>query len=281
MVVTTDHSICYGSHFISSATIRQTCYNIFHTFLARSEVTNADNLSVWTILQRFIGYFDHALLRSYFQDPDLNKTHLPDLKSSTGVLDLFTLLATLELSIALHPQTYEKTQDSNAHWARAQRTKIHSIRLLNWFNAHFTIYQDEEEIDLYPRLLVQIIMSFLNSLANGRKKGLLTKHYNLDRLLYEIEEVIASHPETAPMMKERLKYISPTFEYKSIFKINIKKDPQWSIEDLPNVPMTTSPPLYTKAKFSLEDFLGEKDALELLYPAQESNVVMKKKPRRK
>jgi hypothetical protein len=256
MVVTTDHAICYGTHFVSSATIRQTCYSIFHTFIARSEVTNAENLCVWTILHRFLGHYHQVYLHQFFDDRNLELDHVPDLSDPEDLIDFFTFLATVELSLALHPHTY-RPDASNAHWAQAQRAKVHTRRILQWFHAHFAIFQAGYPIDLYFSLLVQFCMSFVSYLAHARAKGLTHSHYDMDRLLYEVQEVIAAHPETKPLMDHRQDYIKDTFEYTEPLTVNTQKNPGWSLDELPNVPTDISPsPSHVKPRMSLSDFLG-------------------------
>jgi hypothetical protein len=280
MVATTDHAICYGTHFISTATLRETCYSIFHTFLARSAVTNANNTSVWTVLQRFLGYYHDAFLHRVFRDKGLDKTHLPDITTAGGVLDLFTLLVTLELSIALHPETYQKGV-SSAHWARAQRAKIQSRRLLKWFDVHFALLKGGEPTDVYSSLLVQISMSFVSYLAYGREQGLGSTHYDMDRLLYEVQEVLAARPETEPMMKDRGKYILDTFEHDKAFVVKAKSNPQWSTKDLPNIPVAASPPPHVKPRLNLSDFLGGETPPPFPYPTGGERGGVTAKKRRK
>jgi hypothetical protein len=277
MVVTTDHAICYGTHFVSSATIRQTCYSIFHTFIARSELTNAENLCVWTILHRFLGHYHQVYLHEYFEDADLDLDHVPNVREPEGVLDLFTFLVTVELSMALHPHTY-KQEPCAQHWAQAERAKVHTRRLLKWFHAHYETLQDGEAIDLYSSLLLQFSMSFVSYLAQTREEHLDAGHYKMDRLLYEVQEVLAAHPETEAMMNNRHEYIMDTFEYRKEFTVKLKTNPQWSLDDLPNIPNAVfSSHLKVKPRLNLEDFLGGEGSPTFPYSVDKERV--NKKPR--
>jgi hypothetical protein len=279
MVVTTDHSICYGTHFVSSATIRQTCYSIFHTFIARSEVTNAENLCIWTILHRFLGFYHQVYLHEYLLDEHFDRHHIPNVSTPEGTLDLFTFLVTVELSLVLHPQTYQR-QPSQTHWAQAHRAKVHTRRILKWFHAHYATLQDGQPIDLYASLLVQISMSFVSYLAHAREQRLGHSHYHMDRLLYEVQEVIAAHPETEPLMQHRQEYIKDTFEYRKPFTVHLRAGPQWSLDDLPNVPTAISyPPLHAKPRLNLSDFLGGEGSPAFPYGRDTPTKHAKKKRR--
>jgi hypothetical protein len=49
-VFTTEHCITYGSHFVATSTLRETCYGVVHSFISSSTITNADNNDMWIIL---------------------------------------------------------------------------------------------------------------------------------------------------------------------------------------------------------------------------------------
>jgi exopolysaccharide biosynthesis predicted pyruvyltransferase EpsI len=84
-------------------------------------------------------------------------------------------------------------------------------------------------------------MSFVSYLDFG-KDGLSSAHYNMDQLLYEVQEVIAVHPKMELIMKEQQKYILDTLEYRDEFTVIEKPELQWSLDSLPNVPAAISPP---------------------------------------
>jgi hypothetical protein len=71
MVVTLDHAICYGTHFIATGALRQTCFGLIHAFVRRDVITNTENRKVWFSLQRLLIYYREVYLESYLNDPGL------------------------------------------------------------------------------------------------------------------------------------------------------------------------------------------------------------------
>jgi len=108
MVVTTDHNHLLWNPFVSSATIRQTCYSLFHMFIARSEGHQRRkplHLDCPALIPWF--FITKSIYMNLFMISTLTAATFQTSPHPKGVLDLFTFLVTVELSIILHPQTYQ------------------------------------------------------------------------------------------------------------------------------------------------------------------------------
>jgi hypothetical protein len=65
VVFTAEHSVCLGGHFYSTSTLRDTCYGMFHTFVAGSIVTNAQHTKhAFMLLSRLLAFFESYFLLS-------------------------------------------------------------------------------------------------------------------------------------------------------------------------------------------------------------------------
>lgn len=74
VVFTADHSVCLGGHFYATSTLRDTCYGMFHTFIAGSLITNAQHSKhAFMLLARLLAFFEHHFLGSTgFSDDNID-----------------------------------------------------------------------------------------------------------------------------------------------------------------------------------------------------------------
>ena len=64
LVVTPEHAICHGGHFYAMATIRDTCFGIYHTFVAGTNLTNTEySLHASQMLTRMLFFIQDSLIR--------------------------------------------------------------------------------------------------------------------------------------------------------------------------------------------------------------------------
>jgi hypothetical protein len=86
VVFTAEHSVCFGGHFYATSTLRDTCYGMFHTFVAGSIMTNAQHTkNAFMLLSRLIAFFESHFLGS-------NNIHSElDLDDDSGMLCFFII----------------------------------------------------------------------------------------------------------------------------------------------------------------------------------------------
>jgi hypothetical protein len=71
VVFTAEHSVCLGGHFYSTTTLKDTCYGMYHTFVAGSIVTNAQHTKeAFMLLSRLLAFFENHFLSSRNDDDD-------------------------------------------------------------------------------------------------------------------------------------------------------------------------------------------------------------------
>lgn len=64
VVVTPEHSICFGGHFYSTGVLKDTCIGILQTFVGSSQLTNADCRSSWQLIHRMVIYYHQDLVEN-------------------------------------------------------------------------------------------------------------------------------------------------------------------------------------------------------------------------
>lgn len=74
VVFTAEHSVCIGGHFYATSTLRDTCYGMYHTFVAGSIVTNAQHTKhAFMLLSRLLAFFEnHFLCSTNSRDDDMD-----------------------------------------------------------------------------------------------------------------------------------------------------------------------------------------------------------------
>ena len=73
VVFTAEHSVCMGGHFYATSTLRDTCYGMFHTFIAGSIVTNAQHTKqAFMLLSRMVAFFESHFLTTSNSGSDEN-----------------------------------------------------------------------------------------------------------------------------------------------------------------------------------------------------------------
>jgi hypothetical protein len=58
VVFTIDHSVCIGGHFLATSTLRDSCYNMMHTFAVGSLTTNTEHQKDgFILLARLVAFY--------------------------------------------------------------------------------------------------------------------------------------------------------------------------------------------------------------------------------
>jgi hypothetical protein len=77
VVFTSESSSCLGGHFIATTTLLDTCYGIFHSFVAGDLVTNANHtVHVFMLLARMISFYENELIIGAYGDEIEEDLHL-------------------------------------------------------------------------------------------------------------------------------------------------------------------------------------------------------------
>jgi len=64
-VFTTEHSVCMGGRYISTSTLRDTCYGIFQSFVTKKSSTdNGRFREAFMLLSRILAFYSTSLMRS-------------------------------------------------------------------------------------------------------------------------------------------------------------------------------------------------------------------------
>ncbi|THU77123.1 hypothetical protein K435DRAFT_612740, partial [Dendrothele bispora CBS 962.96] len=110
LVVTLAPSICFGSHFYCSSTLRDTCFGIYHCFVQRDFITNHTHPES----RRLLFYILVSIHKAMEIDEEylrLCKTkqhipHLPNLGSFKGLNDLLCVINLIDLGSAIFAERY-------------------------------------------------------------------------------------------------------------------------------------------------------------------------------
>ena len=116
-VVTPESAICHGGHFYAMSTIQDTVFGIYHTFVAGRNITNTEHTEdACLLLQRLIIHIHNVLVKC---SPHLNQpakpaaSHIPNVSTFQGVVDLFMLCIVMELGDLINPLAYWKKYQCN------------------------------------------------------------------------------------------------------------------------------------------------------------------------
>ena len=64
-VFTTEHSVCMGGRYISTSTLRDTCYGIFQSFITRKSLTdNGHAREAFMLMARIVAFYSTSLMAS-------------------------------------------------------------------------------------------------------------------------------------------------------------------------------------------------------------------------
>ena len=64
VVFTAESAVCLGGHYYATSTLRDTCYGVFHSFVAGSVITNASHVreSFMVFARMVVFYHDFLIL---------------------------------------------------------------------------------------------------------------------------------------------------------------------------------------------------------------------------
>lgn len=160
-VFTPQHSICHGGHFLSTATLRQTCYGLIHAFVASSVITNTEHRDAWIISQRMMQYYHCIFTTEQWDEESLDFSHVPNLHSSERMQDLLIFMVVLELSNALDTATYTKMGVPKQDRIRAMEARRLSRDLLTWIHSRYIIQPLDRSLIDHPNDIVKAMVATL------------------------------------------------------------------------------------------------------------------------
>ncbi|KAG5337958.1 hypothetical protein C0989_008561 [Termitomyces sp. Mn162] len=199
VVITPEPTICRGGHFYCSSTIRDSIYGIYHLFVGSSLLTNADHRTAsQMMLTRLLALFHRNLLTP---DSGLERdmTHVPNVLTFDGVLDLLCLCNYFEIAEALSVWGYSDRSRPHAiislQLDRAQKDRLKARQLIEWFFTYHELLDvnkrplrgENAMLALYYPLLWQQICTLLaykkkswKSGCRGEDNSLITPNRMLD-----------------------------------------------------------------------------------------------------
>jgi len=151
-VVTPESAICHGGHFYAMSTIQDTVFGLYHMFVASTRVTNTEHSEdAHLLLRRMVVYLHYVFVKRGSKVTDSTSkpppiSHVPNLSTFEGALDLFMLCIIMELGDLINPLAYKKTYRQARHHSLRVCT-IHarglSRDLRNWWDSCY-IFLDPE-----------------------------------------------------------------------------------------------------------------------------------------
>lgn len=147
LVMTPESSICYGGHFYTCSTIRETCYGLLHTFVASSLITNTHHTAASRdILRRLLTYFWTVIRTDYITPNATNKMadkyrgRVPDVFTFSGLIDLLSLCIIVELGNVLHYKTYTKLGLDPSERSKMIEGRAVARQIISWLNSTLQAY---------------------------------------------------------------------------------------------------------------------------------------------
>ena len=203
-VFTPENCITYGSHFVATSTLRETCYGVVHSFISSSAITNADNNDVWNILQRLACYYHQIFTNGDWKEACFDASHIPDVSSPSGVLDLYTFMVILELANVFHESAY-----SNSGLIQLERLRIIEARRLsrelrNWVVTNFVVQiMDRPDEDLFAWMLASMCVRLVYYLKEARSHNIkaTSPSCTVKRMSAQIYDVISSNDVVLDLIK--------------------------------------------------------------------------------
>ncbi|TEB03968.1 hypothetical protein FA13DRAFT_1807828 [Coprinellus micaceus] len=108
-VLTLQHCIAYGGHFLAISTLARTIIGGVHTFFQGSITTNTDHPSILTRIDSVIAFLHKTLALGDIDEQD--QGHLPTFDSVQSLQDLLIVACGVELQNATCSESYEVTTD--------------------------------------------------------------------------------------------------------------------------------------------------------------------------
>lgn len=176
-VFTTKHSVSMGGRYISTSTLRDTCYGIFQSFVTRKPLTGDGHVrEAFMLLARMVAFYSTSLMASEADgslmyetgkfsfkvkgspprliprlglDKDDPRYHLPDLTSFNGILDITSLFCILELGNALSSWMYGERD--NVEHRRLIYARKRARILRHWIFGHYQLLDERGNLVDYKR----------------------------------------------------------------------------------------------------------------------------------
>lgn len=174
-VLTTGDSITHGWHCYSAATIRQSYYGIIHTFMSGSSLTNIDHMpsrglirvifASWVKwyfgsrsstegVRKVVGPVDPATRAIYDEFLARPTSHVPDITSMEGFLDMLSLGNLIQLAQTLDLRTYAGKGALSSQEAKPQTVAVQFYKdFMEGFLKEYEILISEE-VEPNPRKFV-------------------------------------------------------------------------------------------------------------------------------
>ncbi|KAH6884697.1 hypothetical protein BKA70DRAFT_1237562 [Coprinopsis sp. MPI-PUGE-AT-0042] len=111
-VFTTENAICHGGHFLAASTLQRTVAGSIHTFFRGGVITNTDHPSFQGRMNTIACFFYKAIVLG--DTHDLDKGHVPDFTTASGLTDLIVFACGIELQNAICPLSYKPTDDDHS-----------------------------------------------------------------------------------------------------------------------------------------------------------------------
>jgi hypothetical protein len=123
-ILTVEDSIIHGRHLFPASSIQSTAFGIVHSFIMSAKITTPINDNLFTLLRRLMAvWYSH-----YNQDPGYNAArniHVPDISTTTGLMDLMAIGNLLELAPVLDRRSYRK--------AGVVQAEQHEMAVARWW----------------------------------------------------------------------------------------------------------------------------------------------------
>ena len=181
-IVMPESVICHGGHFYAMLTIQDTIFGLYHMFVASTKVTNtAHSHDAHLLLQRMVIYIHSVLIKHVSKMLMVTATtHVPDVSTFEGTLDLFMLCVIMELGDLLNPLAYKKKYHRGCNCDHDQLCTIHahglSRELRKWWRTQYIFYNPvmnthvDSEI-VFKELLSQQIYALISYKKVAEESG--------------------------------------------------------------------------------------------------------------
>ena len=151
-ILTPTSTICHGSHYLSTSTIRSSCYGYYITFCLSTLLTNTEHTSdCQRLFRRLVDFFHSSYLRgkSHSTGPLAAPiAHVPDISSFDGLHDLFTICNLIELSNAVHPLSYSSHGLDPAERYDMIQARRKSREVVTWVLSNYE-FEGDATIELF------------------------------------------------------------------------------------------------------------------------------------
>ena len=144
-IITMSPSICFGSHFYCSSTLRDSCFGIYHCFVRGKHVTDREHPEHHRLLLYLLAFICKTMEgdEDYVQLCKSRQSipHLPDIGCLEGLNDLFCLINLVEFGSIIFREHYS---------GLLSKEDTKSIGLSGYY-AHRIVAWLEREVELVPR----------------------------------------------------------------------------------------------------------------------------------